>query len=254
MGTSLERVGYYVSPLGGATNPAPIVEGKLLFEVITAGRVYSPDGEHLRGAGWVFCHRGGTETIWRSEADEHYECLVLNFDGSTATPREEWPRSFSWGESESAVTFAHEMLTAFHHTNVPRDILGNLIWSQLRFRLDSFRRREVRREIPPRVSRAMAYMDRFYEQELRIEELAAQASLSPSHLHARFRSHVGMTPHQYLIEQRMKVARHRLVTTPDPIKAIAQQVGYANTENFCRAFKRRFKTTAAAYRRKYTVH
>jgi AraC-like DNA-binding protein len=84
-----------------------------------------------------------------------------------------------------------------------------------------------------------------------VEDLAAHFGLSASHLHARFREHVGMTPHQHLILQRMRSARHLLVTTSAPIKSIARDVGYANPENFCRAFKKHCGLTAAAYRRKF---
>jgi AraC-like DNA-binding protein len=49
----------------------------------------------------------------------------------------------------------------------------------------------------------------------------------------------------------MRSARHKLVTTGAPIKSIAMDVGYANTENFCRAFKKHCGLTAAAYRRKF---
>jgi len=69
--------------------------------------------------------------------------------------------------------------------------------------------------------------------------------------HAQFRQHLGKSPHQCLILQRMRAARHKLVTTGEPIKAIAQDVGYANTENFCRAFRKHCGLTAAAYRRKF---
>ena len=94
-------------------------------------------------------------------------------------------------------------------------------------------------------------MDRHYAEPLGVEDLAARFGLSASYLHAQFREHVGMTPHQHLILQRMRFARHKLVTTGAPIKSIAMDVGYANTENFCRAFKKHCGLTAAAYRRKF---
>lgn len=253
MESCLIGVGYYVSPVGGAPNPATIGADTILFELITAGSVYSPSKDALRGPGWVFCHHPGEETIWNSEPDDHYECAVLRFTLSGTAPREEWPRSFFWGDEAGAVSFAREMLYASHHTAVPADILGNLIWSQLRFRLDHFRRQEIGREVPSRIARVMSYIDNNYAREIGIDELAREATLSPSHLHSCFREVAGMTPHQYLIEQRMRVARHRLVTTLDPIKEIAADVGYASTENFCRAFKSRFTFTAAAYRRKYSI-
>jgi transcriptional regulator GlxA family with amidase domain len=63
-----------------------------------------------------------------------------------------------------------------------------------------------------------------------------------------------MSPHQYLIRQRMRAARHMLATSTEPIKAIARNTGYINTENFCRAFRQHVGLTAAAYRRTYRIY
>jgi AraC-like DNA-binding protein len=252
MESFLTQVGIYVSGLGGAPKPAWIEDGQFLFEVITAGRVHSPSGKDLRGAGWVFCHGPGEHTIWKSEPDSHYECLTLRFNLAGIRVPEDWPRSFRWNDADAAVTFANEMLYAYHHTNVARDVLGDLVWSQLRFKLDQFRRSRTEQSIPPRISKAIRYIERYYSQEVGIKELADEVAMSPSHFHAKFKAAVELSPHQYLIMQRMREARHALVTTDDPIKAISHHVGYPNTENFCRAFKRHFKTTAAAYRMRYT--
>ncbi len=105
--------------------------------------------------------------------------------------------------------------------------------------------------IPSLVANVMSHMDRHFAEPLGVEDLAEQFGLSASHQHARFREHAGMTPHQHLILQRMRSVRHRLVTTRDPIKSIAWDVGYANPENFCRAFRKHCGLTAAAYRRKF---
>ncbi|NQU41270.1 MAG: helix-turn-helix transcriptional regulator [Lentisphaerae bacterium] len=246
----LKAMGYFTSPRGGAPAPYRIPPNELVFELIAAGSVFAPNGNQLCGPGWLFVHRSGEHTIWRSPPGEHYECMVCAF--TTADSKDEWPRAFPWHESEGAVSFAHEMLYAFHHTRVDTTILGDLVWSQFRFRLDQYRRHE-QHTMSPRLAAVMAYMDRHLAEPLSIATLATRVALSPSHLHARFREATGMTPHQYLIRQRMRAARHLLATTSAPIKSIAVDVGYANPENFCRAFKQHAHTTAAAYRRRYMI-
>ncbi len=251
MKSALMLVGFYVSPAGGAPAPATIHEGQMLFEMITAGSVYSPTGE-LCHAGWVFCHAAGEQTVWQSEGDSHYECLVARFDLSQVTRAEVWPRAFHWRDAEGAVAFGHEVLYAFHHTAVANDILGDLIWSQLRFRLDEYRRHQAAQVVPAVVRRSVRYLERHFARDVSIVELASAAGLSASHLHSQFKRHMGMSPHQYVIHRRMREARQLLVTTDDPIKAISENVGYANAENFCRVFRKHAKTSAAQYRRKYT--
>jgi AraC-like DNA-binding protein len=150
--------------------------------------------------------------------------------------------------------FSDEMLRAFHHTGQDRGVIGDLIWSRFRYQLDRYLRRPYGQEIPPRLATVLAHIERHYAEPLGIGTLAERVGLSSSHLHAEFRDHLGVTPHRHLIHQRMRAAQHQLATTGDPIKRVAASVGYANTEHFCRAFKKHSGLTAAAYRQKYRTY
>jgi AraC-like DNA-binding protein len=251
---ALDSVGHFVSGPGGAEAPAVILPNFILFELITEGAVYSPGGEDLHGAGAIFVHHPGELTVSRSPGRGHYACMTARFFLDRLPRQTSWPRVFQWSDANEALKFSQEALFAFHHTDVDRGVLGDLIWSQFRFRLEEFRRLAKHQAIPPLVAEVISHLDRHYAEPLGIEDLAARFGLSASHLHAQFREHVGMTPHQHLILQRMRSARHKLVTTGDPIKSIAREVGYANTENFCRAFKKHSGLTAAEYRRKFITY
>ncbi len=248
---ALESVGHYVSGPGGAEQPAIIPPKCLLFELITEGAVYAPEGNDLHGVGAVFAHCPGESTVSRTPGEGHYACMTARYRLDRLTRPFVWPRWFQWDDAAAAQRFSEEVLFAFHHTDLDHGVLGDLIWSQFRFRLEEFRRNARHQAIPPLVAGVMSHMDRHYAEPLGIEDLAAQFGLSASHLHAQFREHAGMTPHQHLILQRMRFARHKLATTSDPVKSIARDAGYVNTENFCRAFKKHCGLTAAAYRRKF---
>ncbi|MDA3963394.1 MAG: AraC family transcriptional regulator [Planctomycetota bacterium] len=245
-------VGYYASPTGGPGAPANIQPGRMLFELITAGAVFAPHSEQLCGPGWVFVHHGGQHTIWRTEADGHYECLTINLASNALLSATAWPRQFRWSPADAALAFAHELLDAFHRHDIDHAVLGRWIRGQLGFRLAQFERRSAPDDCPPAVALAIRHLERHYRQEVSIDELAALAGLSSSHLHAQFRTSLGLTPHQYLIQQRMQAARHLLVTSLDSVGAIAASVGYANPESFCRTFRKHHQQTAVAYRRSHT--
>jgi AraC-like DNA-binding protein len=248
---ALESVGHFISGPGGAEKPAVIPANFVLFELITEGAVYLPGSDDLHGVGAVFAHHPGQSTVSRSPGQGYYACMTARFQLDRLPRRFDWPRVFQWSDANEAVRFSQEALFAFHHTDVDPGVLGDLIWSQFRFRLEEFRRMAKHQAIPPLVAEMISHLDRHYAEPLSVENLAAHFGLSASHLHAQFREHAGMTPHQHLILQRMRSARHKLVTTSDPIKSIAREVGYANTENFCRAFKKHSGLTAAEYRRKF---
>lgn len=249
----LKSVGAYVSPPGGAAVPAKIAANHLYFEMITEGTVFAPDEDSLHGVGTIFVHQSGQETVFRSPGDAHYACMTALFL-IRRSPATNWPRHFFWEDSRAVNAFFDEMIFAFHHTGVQPEILGDLILSQFRFRLAHFQKKASSRAIPPRLAGVMTYIERHHSKPIVLEDLAAQAGLSSSHLHAQFRKHVGMTPHQQLILERMRMAKHLLVSTNEPVKSVAGSVGYANTENFCRAFRKHFGTTAAHYRRRFKTY
>ncbi len=249
VGTHLLSIGYYTSPPGG-TDGAIIGRRRVLCELITAGAVYAPDGAPLCGPGWLFLHRAGHRTIHRAPPGDCYECLCLHFtDG--ILERLDWPRSFRWSPPSVAVAFSDEMLQAYHRQAMDRSVLADYALGQLVFRLAQFRLQQTPTGYPDAVARVVTHLESHYAGDVSLNELADLAGLSVSHLHNRFRAHVGITPHQYQIRQRIRPACHLLVTTLDSVAAIGAAVGYANTESFCRAFRQHQEVTAAAYRRRH---
>jgi len=242
----LLRIGYFISPPGGSVTPFRIQKNRLLVEWLTHGPVFHPETDRSAQAGTVFLHREGQLTVSRTLAEDHYECMTAEFDLATVSACPDWPRSVEWPEEEGGVAFAHDMVYRHHHTRLGLEILGPLIWAQVQFRAEVSA--QASRRVPPRISASLREIETHYTQPIHIDALAEKVGLSPSHFHARFREVMNMTPHRYLVQQRMRAARHRLVTTSDPVKAIAFDVGYANAENFCRAFKKETGMTAAQFR------
>lgn len=254
MNLKLSQIGYYISPTGGAEKPSVIQGHTLYIELITRGEVRNPGNTSWRTPGWIFVHRPGEETIHLSPPESHYECMTANFWTDASGDASDWPREFCWEESEEALQFAREMVYAFHHSEIEHDILGDFILAQLRFRLKQDQVRSTRHTIPVRIATVMGIIEKQLHTQLPIEELAERVGVSASHLFAEFKAATGISPHQYLIQQRISAARHLLVTTLEPVKAIAYDVGYTNTENFCRCFKRTTGLTAASFRKKYRVY
>ncbi len=81
--------------------------------------------------------------------------------------------------------------------------------------------------------------DRFSEQ-VRIEELASAAHLSPSAFHRRFKSITSMTPLQYQKQLRLLEARRLMVAEEASVEAAAFHVGYQSPSQFSREYSRLF--------------
>ena len=169
MKAALESVGHYTSGPGGADHPAVIPPNVLLFELITEGSVYSPGGSDLHGPGAVFAHSPGQSTVSRTPGDGHYACMTARYRLDLRSLRFAWHRVFQWAVVSEALRFSEEILFAFHHTDLDRAVLGDLIWSQFRFRLEEFRRSAKHRAIPPLVAGVMGHMDRHFAEPLGVE-------------------------------------------------------------------------------------
>lgn len=87
-----------------------------------------------------------------------------------------------------------------------------------------------------------------YMHTIRLTDIAASADISKSEALRCFHAAIQMTPFDYLIQYRIRQAKHLLRTTDDTITRIAGQVGMDNINYFNRIFKKRCGTTPSAYR------
>ena len=82
---------------------------------------------------------------------------------------------------------------------------------------------------------------------LSLDDICAAAELSPSYLIRAFKQHFGMTPHAFLVNQRIQFARERL-RRGQLIADVALEAGFADQAHFQRAFKQHLAATPGQYR------
>ncbi|GCE45213.1 AraC family transcriptional regulator [Thermosporothrix hazakensis] len=85
-------------------------------------------------------------------------------------------------------------------------------------------------------------------QDLSLEALAEQTGFSPSHFSRLFRQTTGKTPHQFVLDQRVKKAQQLLQRTDLPLAHIALESGFANQSHLTRVFQRYLGLTPRTYR------
>ena len=102
-------------------------------------------------------------------------------------------------------------------------------------------------------SRVLELIDARLDRGVSIEELAREASLSPSHFMRAFKQAFGRPPHQHILALRLDRAR-RLLDQPDAsLSDIALRTGFADQAHFTRLFKRQFGVTPGSILRARVV-
>lgn len=96
------------------------------------------------------------------------------------------------------------------------------------------------------IERVRDYLAANLTENADLATLAVIAGLSRSHLIRAFKAETGLTPHAFLIDRRVRLARTLLLTGAAPVK-VATESGFADQAHMTRAFKARIGVTPGAY-------
>jgi AraC-like DNA-binding protein len=90
------------------------------------------------------------------------------------------------------------------------------------------------------VSRAIAAIRRRFDAPIRIDEIAAEAGMSPSSLYAQFKAITRMTPLEYQKQLRLQEARRLMLVGGATASTAGFTVGYESPSQFSREYRRLF--------------
>jgi AraC-like DNA-binding protein len=89
------------------------------------------------------------------------------------------------------------------------------------------------------VRRAQELVESHLHRQVSLPDLARLTHCSVSTLRRQFQEALGMPPYEWILQARMRRARHLLATTTLRVKEIAPQVGFDDSFQFSRMFKQR---------------
>jgi AraC-like DNA-binding protein len=103
--------------------------------------------------------------------------------------------------------------------------------------------------LAPRVVRRIReYIDDNLDQRISVELLAGLANLSVCYFVRAFKQSMGVTPHDYLIRQRVERTKQLLSDTDVPLSQIALAAGFADQSHFARRFRQHVGMSPRDYR------
>ncbi len=222
----------------------------LILTLDGAGRFgHGADGESLMGAGDVVLLRPGTRHDYGiAPSKGTWEILWAHFQ-----PRPAWLDWLRWPEiapglmrlrlaepiTRQKITTrlreAHKLATGSLRR---RDLFAMNALEEVLLWCDAQNVRAQPARFDPRVQAVVDFACENLACKMTLEALAAPCGLSASRLSSLFRTQVGLTPQQFLEQQRLTRARQLLARTAHSVGSIAAEVGFENPFYFTLRFKR----------------
>ncbi len=108
---------------------------------------------------------------------------------------------------------------------------------------------QTNKQYQERINLVWLFIQNNLDENLKLEELAAIAFLSPYHFHRIFTAMTGESIIQYIRRLRLERAANRMIYTDHDITTIGLANGYETPAAFSRAFKQQFGSSPTTFRK-----
>ncbi|WP_064746923.1 AraC family transcriptional regulator [Lysobacter antibioticus] len=194
--------------------------------------------------------------VIEASAERPYLCLRLDLDpamlaalwmemGATPAAATSDP-SLMLGDLQPELVDAALRLLRLLRTPDDIALLAPLVEREILYRLMKGEQGSRLREIAQadsrlgQIQRAIAWIKRHFRDPFDLAELAAQARMSPSALHAHFKSVTRMSPLQFQKQLRLQEARKLMLSRALDAASAGYAVGYDSPSQFSREYNRLF--------------
>lgn len=96
-----------------------------------------------------------------------------------------------------------------------------------------------------------SYIDSHLDENISLSYFEETCFLCKEYLLKLFKNEFGYTIYEYTLKKRMELAKELILNTDCDIRDITSQVGYNDTNYFCKAFKRYYGISPAKFRKTY---
>lgn len=217
---------------------------------ITAGRSTYFDGQrwHEVDTGTVVMMNPGVVHACNPIADQPWSYLMLYVDMPWLRSQGFEPLAQTLSTSPAlfaALTGFYERLIDSQRPNAEKHLDAEAFFGQLREQIEAAP--SLPEQGNARLARAADFIRHHCTEPLKLEDIGEVAGLSTSYLIRAFKQHYGLTPHGYLLDQRVRYARAQL-RQGRLIAEVAHEAGFADQAHLQRAFKQHLAATPGHYR------
>jgi len=204
----------------------------------------------LAAAGVLDGHRATTH--WDAAADfrRTYPAIALDRDVLYVEDGNVWTAAGSAASIDCALAIIRHDFGAEVANQVARDMVvpPHRDGGQAQFVAAPLATHDEGASLSASLDWAIEHLD----EPLTVADLAEHAHLGPRQFSRRFRQLTGTTPHQWLLAQRIVLARRLLETTDLSVDRVADEAGFGSPAALRMHFQRSVHTSPLAYRRVFS--
>lgn len=178
--------------------------------------------------------------------DLHQLCEIITQTRASASKKENSVRGLFVSNADTLLLDSALRLTRLLNTPQDIPILAPMIIREIYYRLLMGEQGEAVRQIATsgsnmqRIAEAIELLKTDFTKSIRVEDLAKQASMSPSSFHHHFKQVTSMSPLQYQKQLKLSAARRLMLAEKFDAVNAAYQVGYESPSQFSREYSRMF--------------
>ena len=203
-------------------------------------------------AGDSFLLLEGENQIYYSNPDNQFERIWINFKGPLSKALidiYELTGTVVFKNTDS-YRLLEEIQQACHENTDPeayKKVTAQLFLKLIQFFADN---RENTAEVSHNAEQMRAFLDMHILEDVKLSQIAAHFSFTKEHFIRVFRKTYGITPHQYILQSRIRLAMIMLISTGDHISQISQTLHFSDPHHFSDAFQKHVGFRPSQYRKK----
>jgi AraC-like DNA-binding protein len=248
---------FYITDYGKTFPGTPCYQLRLASPVSCIQYVVSGSGVILYGdkfysvkTGDTFWLSEGRDQIYYSNPDNQFARIWINFVGALPEALRELYKI------QDTVVFQNtdcgELLEQLHtlcrQTPDPKEYKEKTAQGFLQLVQFLSNNRENGAEESSAMEEMRAFLDVHILENLPLSQIAAHFSFTKEHFIRVFRKTYGITPHQYILQSRIRIAMMLLISTDEPISRISEKLNFSDPHHFSDTFQKYVGFRPSQYR------
>ena len=190
--------------------------------------------------------------VRNSELPFKTKFVKFNVDGKLADMLSAAPKYFRVYRSFEALTLLDEIIMLCTSSERDELLLQGKLLTYISLILEEANSAQkassYKRKI---VMHAQSYIKEHFGEQIKLSDIAKEVNLSPNYFHTLFAEVCGVTPHDYLVEHRVNVAKNLLITADISLSEIAERCGFKNQQYLTSVFKAKTGLSPTHFKREH---